>query len=48
MNLIYSEVERGISSDIIAYNLDEFNKNLPYSSFLNNIVNSGRVVYEKI
>lgn len=47
MNLIYSEVERGISSDIIVFNLEEFNKNLPYSSFLDNIINSGRVVYEK-
>jgi len=47
MNLIYSEVERGISSDIIVFNLEEFNKNLPYSCFLDNIINSGRVVYEK-
>lgn len=47
MNLIYENVERKIASDIIVYNREEFEEKLPTSSFLRNIVKSGRVVYEK-
>lgn len=47
MKLVYGDVEREVSSDIIVYNLREFEENLPISSFLQNIVNSGRIVYEK-
>lgn len=47
MHLIYEKVERGIASDIIVYNQKEFHEELPTSSFLQNIINSGRVVYEK-
>lgn len=47
MKLVYEDVEREVGSDIIVYNLREFEENLPISSFLQNIVNSGRVVYEK-
>ena len=47
MTLIYDEVERGIASDIIVFNEREFEENVAASSFLQNIVNSGKVVYEK-
>jgi predicted nucleotidyltransferase len=47
MKLVYEGVERGIASDIIVYNQDEFDQRLPSSSFLRNVLRSGRVVYEK-
>lgn len=47
MNFIYKKIERGIASDIIVYNLEEFNKKISTSSFLSNTVNTGRIVYEK-
>ncbi len=47
MDIVYDQVERGIASDIIVYNQDEFEKRLPESSFLQDIMTSGRVVYEK-
>lgn len=47
MKLIYDEVERGVASDILVYNEQEFLESLPASSFLQHVVNSGRVVYEK-
>jgi hypothetical protein len=46
-DIVYSQVERGIASDIIVYNQDEFERRLPESSFLQDIMASGRVVYEK-
>lgn len=45
--LIYEKVDRGIATDIVVYNEDEFKDELPVSSFLRNTVRSGRVVYEK-
>jgi hypothetical protein len=45
--MVYDKVERGIASDIIVYSQDEFESWLPESSFLQDIVASGRVVYEK-
>jgi predicted nucleotidyltransferase len=47
MNLIYDEVERGVAADILVFNEQEFNSNLPGSTFLQNIVDSGRVIHEK-
>jgi len=47
MKLVYEQVERKVASDIIVYNEKEFDEQWPVSSFLQNIVNSGRVVYEK-
>jgi len=47
LNLIYDKIERNIASDIIVYNTEEFNSNLPKSSFLNNIISTGKIVYEK-
>ncbi|MFX0114737.1 MAG: nucleotidyltransferase domain-containing protein, partial [Candidatus Hodarchaeota archaeon] len=47
MKLIYAEVERTISSDIIVFNCQEFNEKLPKSAFLQEIVNSGVILYEK-
>lgn len=45
--LIYDKVERGIASDIIVFNKIEFEKELPTNSFLKQIIESGKVVYEK-
>ena len=47
MKLVYEKVNRGIDADIIVYNEEEAEKKLPSSSFLRNVLNSGRVVYEK-
>nr|MDO8079382.1 nucleotidyltransferase domain-containing protein [Candidatus Freyarchaeota archaeon] len=47
MKLVYENVDRGVASDIIVYNEKEFKENLPLSRFLKNVVNSGKVVYEK-
>jgi len=44
---IYNNVKRDISSDIIVFNDNEFKNQLPTNSFLKNIINSGRLVYEK-
>ena len=47
MDIIYEKREIGVAADIIAYNLEEFKKKLSVSSFLGNIINSGRILYEK-
>jgi predicted nucleotidyltransferase len=47
MRLLYEKVDLGIASDIIIYNQKELQENLPTSSFLRGIVNSGRTIYEK-
>ena len=47
INLIYSNIQRDISSDIIVFNEKEFKSQMPSNSFLENIINSGRLVYEK-
>ncbi|MBS3907224.1 MAG: nucleotidyltransferase domain-containing protein [Syntrophaceae bacterium] len=46
MDIIYSTVEKKVASHIIAFNQDEFRKELPTSSFLENIM-KGKVLYEK-
>ena len=46
-NFIYSNIKRDISSDIIVFNEKEFKSQMPSNSFLENIINSGRLVYEK-
>ncbi len=45
--LIYDKVERGVASDIIVFNKAEFERELPTNSFLRQIIESGKVVYEK-
>lgn len=47
MKYIYDHTEFGISSDIIIYNLDEFKENLLISRFIRNVLESGKVIYEK-
>jgi predicted nucleotidyltransferase len=47
MKLIYETLSREVASDLIVYNEDEFEEKLKISRFLQSIVNSGRVVYEK-
>ncbi len=46
MGEIYQSVERKVSSNIIVYNLKEFEEKLPSSSFLQNVI-KGKVIYEK-
>ena len=48
MGLVYEKVERGIASDIIAYNQEEFKAKLAESLFLRSVEKSGKVVYEKV
>lgn len=45
--LIYEKVERKVASDIIVYNHQEFEDNLPISRFLIDALKRGKVVYEK-
>ncbi len=47
MDFIYENLKRGCSSDIIVFNQEEFRKRLPESSFLNEVLNTGKVIYEK-
>lgn len=47
LNFIYSNIKRDIASDIIVFNDNEFKNQLSSNSFLKNIINSGRLVYEK-
>jgi predicted nucleotidyltransferase len=46
LNLIYSNLERKIASDIIVYNEKEFEKNLDDNSFLLEIIDTGKIIYE--
>lgn len=46
MDFIYENLERGCSSDIIVFTAEEFEKRLPESSFLNEVINTGKVIYE--
>ena len=46
--LLYEKLERGIASDIIAYNREEFEAKLRESSFLRSIEQSGKTIYEKL
>ena len=45
--LVYDNVERGVDSDIIVYNQDEFAEMIRASSFLTVVMESGKVIYEK-
>jgi predicted nucleotidyltransferase len=47
MGVIYDTVERGVACDIIAYNEQELKEELTISRFLQHVVTSGKVVYEK-
>jgi predicted nucleotidyltransferase len=44
---IYETIDRGAASDIIAYNVEEFERDYSSSSFLREIVANGKIVYEK-
>lgn len=46
-SFIYNNIKRDISTDIIVFNNNEFENEIPSNSFLKNIVNSGRLLYEK-
>jgi predicted nucleotidyltransferase len=47
MREIYEVVDRGVASDILVYNEEEFQADLSVNTFLRHIVSSGRVIYEK-
>ncbi len=47
MSVIYSEVERSIGCDIIAYTNEELENAIPLSRFLRHALETGRVIYEK-
>ena len=47
INLIYNKIEMEIFSDLIIFNSEEIKNQLPTNSFLENILISGRLVYEK-
>jgi predicted nucleotidyltransferase len=46
-NLIYENIERNVASDLVIYNLNDFEEMLPKSSFLQHIVDTGKILYEK-
>lgn len=46
MNFLYKKIHRDIASDIIVYNEREYNENLNTSSFITEINNTGRIIYE--
>lgn len=46
LDTIYEKLERKVASDILVYNQQEFNEQLPASRFLQSIL-KGKVVYEK-
>ncbi|KKN03598.1 hypothetical protein LCGC14_1106120 [marine sediment metagenome] len=47
INLIYNKIEMDVFSDLIIFNSEEIKNQLPTNSFLENILSSGRLVYEK-
>ncbi|NSW76512.1 MAG: nucleotidyltransferase domain-containing protein [Candidatus Atribacteria bacterium] len=47
MDQIYQYVERGVATDMVIYSQDDFERMLPESAFLQEILRSGRIVYEK-
>ncbi len=47
MRSLYENIDLGIASDIVVYNQEEWQENLPTSSFLRSILDSGKIVYEK-
>jgi len=47
MKLVYEKTKTEVATDVIVYNHREFEEKLPTSSFLKNVVNTGRVVYEE-
>jgi predicted nucleotidyltransferase len=46
MDVIYQNIVREIASDIIVYNETEFKENLVDNSFVNEIINTGTIIYE--
>ena len=47
ISYIYDNIERNIASDLIVYNKEDFDKMLPNRRFLNHILKTGKVLYEK-
>lgn len=47
MNYIYENIERDIACDIIAYNTQEYEENKETSSFLSEILKTGKIIYEE-
>ncbi|MEJ2248734.1 MAG: nucleotidyltransferase domain-containing protein [Candidatus Lokiarchaeota archaeon] len=47
INFLYTNVERNIASDLVVYNQKDFNDMLPRSTFLEQIIEKGKILYEK-
>lgn len=47
MDQIYQHVERDVATDIVIYSQDDFERMLPESAFLQEILRSGKVIYEE-
>jgi len=47
MDFIYEKIEREVASDIIVYNEQEFKDNLAGNSFVDEITNTGTIIYDK-
>lgn len=47
INLVYNKIEMDIFSDLFIFNSEEIKNQLPTNSFLQNILRSGKIVYEK-
>lgn len=45
--LIYETIERKVAVDIIVFNEKDFNEEVSFNVFLNNIIKEGKVIYEK-
>ena len=45
-DLVYTQVERGVASDLVVYSLREYQEMVPQSAFLRGIEANGRVVYD--
>ena len=46
MQRVYDQLDRGVASDILVYNQEEFERALPTSTFLRHVMDSGRILYE--
>jgi predicted nucleotidyltransferase len=46
-NIIYETIERNIASDLIIFNFNDFKEMLPTSSFLQHIIETGKILYEE-
>lgn len=46
-SIIYETIERKVAVDFIVFNERDFNEEIKFNIFLNNIIREGKVIYEK-